>query len=268
MFGHAFLVLIAIEDPIRTPAIYRFPASEQIEDRISKLIDEYGYDSLCVDPKPSSKTIELAKGRVKFFDAKLIDTTPNLNWRNAAINFANGKISPAKFLSLTNGLKSTVHFLSSPKTPDLRTATPSQTTDETYSLRSVFAEFVLLGLPGRVCVTSGDAWHTRELPESGRLQSWVLAVRDRLGPSLYMRAESPFLATGKLSVIRADARPGLLIWKMSSGKKGYIFTVNNSNQSVEIPGYVSAKVIGLSVGLDLNGPKPRLQGPGFYVQEN
>lgn len=269
MFTLLCALAISCEDPpLRTPAIYRFPAKEAGYKGIGAVIDEDGWDSLCVEPAPTAELRERAKGKLKFVEAKTIDTAANLKWRNAAIEFANGKISPAAFVTQNQASGATIHFLSSPKTKDLRSATPTHPGDGTFSARSVFAEFLLLSWPGRFCLTADDIWLTRDLPDDRRHESWVLAMRDRLGPQMALRAEKPFLVTGKIQVIRADAKPGLLIWKMTDRKRSYTFAMNNSDAAIEAPNLNVEHLLGLYRGVDLDGKKPMLQGCGFYIQED
>lgn len=263
-------LLLAGQADVRTPAIYRCPAAEAETHFFNRIVEESGYDSVCIEPKPGPKALALAKGRLKFVDAKTIDTPANLNWRNATIAFAGGKISPKEWLKRTSNLRETVHFLSSPKTPDLRTAMSSVPIDpgQTFSGPSVFAEFLLLCWPGKPCLTASDTWQTRYLPPPGRHESWVLAMRDFLGPLLYFRAENPFLVTNKPKIIRADAKPGLLVFQQSNGKTTFTFYFNNSYVPVDIPKVDPDKVSGISRGFNLDEDKPRLMPRGVVIEES
>lgn len=270
MIWLALALALQSEAPNRTAAIYRCPAKEAETEKLAKLIDEDGYDGLCIDPKPGPHAKLAAKGKVRFFTPSQIDTKANLKWRNATISFAAGKISPKQWVAETSGLHETVHFLTSPSTIDLRTVMSTVPVDpgQTYSGRSVFAEMFMLSQPGRVCFTSTDVWSTRELPEAGRLQSWVLAMNDWLGPMLNYRHEKSFLVTGKPVIIRADAKPGLLIFRQGKGKGSITFYVNNSFEPIELPKINEGKVIPMSWGLNLEGHKQKLNGPGYVIEES
>lgn len=233
------------------------------------MLDEDGFDSICVDPKPGSKALMAAKSKVKFVDSRTIDTSANMKWRKATIAFAKGEISPKKWFSLTSACRETVHFLTSPATKPLREEMSSVPVDPggTYSARSVFAEMLLLSLPGKPCLTSTDIWLTRQLPAAGKLQSWVLAMNDWLGPIMVLRHDKPFLVNGRLKVIRADDKPGLLIFSQTDGKSTETFFFNNALQAVELPKVNTDKLI-LARGLNLDGPKPTLVGAGSFIEEN
>jgi hypothetical protein len=255
----------------RIAAIYRCPSPEAESKFFQRLVDDYYFDSVCVEPKPGPLATKLAKGKLKFVDAKTIDTAANLKWRNATIAFASGKISPKQWLADTKNLKATIHFLSSPKkTKDLRTQMSSVPVDpgQSYSGRSVFAELLVLAWPGRVCFTADDIWRTRYLPEAGRHQSWVLAMNDFLGPMMYSRLKSPIITNGQPTIIRADAKPGLLIFRHTLGKRTITFYLNNSFESLKLPKINLDNVSGIDRGLDVDGPKPRLMPTGFLIEDN
>lgn len=243
----------------RTPAIYRCPATDADGKFFAPFVHDYGFDRYCVEPKPSAKAATLVKDmKLKFVDASMIDTKANLAWRNATIDFVNGKISPKAWLEKTKNLKETVHFLSSPKTAKLRPATGN------ISYRATLAELFTLSLPGLPCFTADDLGSTRYLPEPGPVQSWYLAMNDWLGPMLYMRSEDPFLVTGKPKILRADAKPGLFIFSQTNGKKTFTFYMNNAKTKVELPA-VNFDHVTINKGIDMDGPKPALAQTGFMI---
>ncbi len=165
------------DDLVRTPAIYRCPAKEAAAwpERLESLMKEDAFDAYCLEPAPNADQRKLAqKYEVKLVDAKTIDTPANQRWRNATIDYANGKISPKEWLKRTKASRATVHFLSNPKAPSLRKATT-----EKNSYPAVFAEMLLLSWRGRPCLTSEDIWQIREFPGPGPLQSWILAMNDQ-----------------------------------------------------------------------------------------
>ncbi len=265
MLTLAVALLMRAEETVRTHAIYRCPAKEAVGRRFDDLVNEGEYDTLCIDPKPTSAQLKQATAKkLKFVNPKIIDAPANRKWRNATIALVNGKISPREWVARTKGLGETVHFLSSPKTPELRAAVPSAPMDSTYSGRSVLAELLLLSLPGRPCLTTADLWETRDLPDAGKLQSWVLAMHDYCGPMLMLRHDEPFLVTGKPTILRADPKPGLLIFRLASGKKSYTFYFNTGFFPVELP----AMDFGHSIimrGVDMDGPKPTLVPAGSFI---
>lgn len=250
------------EARVRTPAIYRCTTQEGESKFFAPMIEEEAYDAYCIEPKPGTSATLAARGKARFVTASAIDTAANLRWRNAAVAFATGKISPKEWVRRTRGMGETVHFLSSPKTKGLREATGQETR------RAVFAEMFLLSQPGRLCITADDIGGTRYLPEAGRLQSWILAMRDYLGPMLYFRAATPYVVAGKPKILRADAKPGLLVFEQRQGTRSVTFYFNNGPDLLPLPKLDPERLSGISVGLDLEGPKPRLQPGGFvFVQE-
>jgi hypothetical protein len=260
----AFVAIAAMmqdpEPPVeRTPAIYRCPAAEAESTFWPSLVDEHYFDSYCVEPKPGPKAKQVVKDSklaVKFIQASIIDTPANLKWRNATIDFVNGKISPKAWLARTKASKATVHFLSSPKTPTLREATKQE------SPNAVCAELLVLTWPGRPCFTADDIWQTRYLPGPGRLQSWILSMNDLLGPAMYGRARDKFLTTQQPEIVRADDKPGLLIYRYKQGKHIETFYVNNGPKPIEINPKMD-NVSGICRGLNLDGEKPMLLPFGF-----
>jgi hypothetical protein len=270
MVSLVLAVILQTQAPERTPAIYRCPTIEAESKRLRRVIEEEGFDSLCVDPKPGPLAIKAAKGNLKLIDAKAIDTKANMKWRDATIAFASGNISPKEWLAKTKNLKETIHFLTSPSTTDLRTVMSLVPVDpgQTYSGRSVFAEMILLSMPGRLCITSSDIWTTRELPDAGRLQSWILAMNDWLGPMLSYRHDNQFLVTDKPKVIRADEKPGLLILRQAAGKKTMTFYYNNSMAPIELPTSFNPDKVTINRGLNVDGPKPVIVDTGFIIEES
>lgn len=261
-----FLVALALmqgdssDAPQRTPSIYRCPAKEAESDFFGKLLEEEEFDRICVDPQPGARALAEAKGKVRFVTPGSIDTKANLAWRNLTIDFANGKISPKTWLERTKSLKETVHFLSSPKTAKLRDATGQKTRT------AVFAEMLLLSWKGVPCFTADDIWQTRYFPGPGALESWILAMNDYRGPMLYGRYRNPALVSHAPTVLRADAKPGLLIFRQPFKKGWETFYLNNGAELIELPSFTLDQV-SIAIGLDLEGPKPRLQSGGFFIVE-
>ncbi len=239
------LPILLGDAPTRTPAIYRCPAAEAESKFFERFVEEGGFDAVCIEPAPGPKARRLARGKLKFVSAKAIDTRANVLWRNSTLDFVNGKISPRAWLARTQNLHETVHFLSYPKAPNLRDATGQE------SGRAVFAELFVLALPGRPCFTADDTGNTRYLPGPGRLESWLLAMED------------PHLVVGKPKVIRADAKPGLLVFRV--GKK--TFYLNNGKAPLTLPKLDLDKMGGISRGLDLEGKVPSLLPTGFLSFE-
>lgn len=258
MLALIFAVALLQEAPTRTPAIYRCPAAEAESKFFPLMLEEDGFDTYCIEPKPGPKATAAIKGKAKLIDSKLIDTPANLKWRDAAIEFVNGKISPKAWLEKTKGLKETVHFLSSPKTQQLREATNKQ------SFRAVFAEMLILSMPGKPCLTSNDTGQTRYLPEDDVLLSWTLAMRDYLGPMLYMRSRETYVVNGKPNVVRADAKPGLMILSYTTPKYGMTFYFNNSKELVKLPKFDMERMT-INLGLDIEEETPRLRECGFMI---
>lgn len=245
----------------RTPAIYRCPAKEGETARLQSVVDDYAFDALCIDPKPGPEARKAAAGKVKIVSPSTVDTAANMRWRNATIAFAAGKISPKEWLSRTRNLHETVHLLTCPSTPELRPIFGNE------SGPAVFAELLLLAWPGRPCLTSGDVWKTRELPDAGRLQSWILAMNDLLGPMLQYRHDNPCIVTGRPTVIRADAVPGLLIYRQTDGKTTLTFYCNNSASPVALPPFAIDHIT-VNRGIDMESSKYRLMPTGFFVVES
>lgn len=247
------------EVPDRISAIYRCPAKEGETERLQRVVDSLGYDTLCIDPKPGPSATQAAKGKLKFIKPSEIDTRANLKWRNATIAFVEGKISPQAWLSKTKGLGETVHFLTNPAKPELRTLTGNL-------YRAVFAEMLLLSWRGRPCITSGDSWNTRPLPDAGPLQSWVLAMNDWLGPLLQFRFEHPFMVKREPTILRADAKPGLLIFRQSDGMREVTVYCNNSAKTVELP-KVNLDGMTINKGVIAEDAKTSLTTTGFLILE-
>ncbi len=247
----------------RTSAIYRCPAAEAESEYFQRLVTDYAFDSFCIDPKPGPEAEKVAKGpvKIKFVASATVDTPANLKWRNLAMQFVAGKLSPRAWLDATKGLKETVHFLANPQTPSLWKATGGD------SSRAVFAELLVLSWPGKPCLNAAETSRTHELPEAGALQSWLLAMNDHLGPMLYNRAHLPFLATQAPTIVRADTKPGLLIFRQTNGKVSQTFYLNNGPTPVELPPVDTAHLT-MNKGLNLGDAKDTLQPTGFFIEEH
>lgn len=253
-------LVFAFQEPIeRTPAIFRCTTSEGESKWFPDMLRDDYYDSYCIEPKPGPQAARLLKeGKFKLVTAKEIDTPANLKWRDLTIDFANGKISPRKWLLETGKLKVTVRFLSSPKTKTLRVATMEETR------RAVFAEMLLTSLPGRLCLTSNDTGELRYLPEPGRLQSWYLAMRDYLGPMMNYRVAKPYMVSGKMQIVRADDKPGLLSYTLAQGKQSLTFFFNNGPAQIELSKLDMDRTT-IVRGLDMEGTHPRLNQFGSVI---
>ncbi|CAN5345769.1 hypothetical protein BH11ARM1_BH11ARM1_00600 [soil metagenome] len=256
----ALIALAAMlqDDLVRTPAIYRCRTAEGESKFLAPMVSEEAFDTYCIEPKPGPSAMAALKATAKQISGKLIDTKPNLLWRNATIDFVNGKISPKVWLSRVGSLKETIHILSNSHTQPLREATGQE------SRRAVFAEMFLLSLPGKPCLTSDDIGGTRYLPDPGRLASWILAMHDYMGPMLYMRSSELFVVTGKPKIIRADAKPGLLIFEQSTAKKTITFYLNNGPDLLTLPKIDLGNAAGIMLGVDVEGESPRLGPQGFF----
>ncbi len=253
------------EKVIKTRAIYRCPAKEAETDKLDRVVDELGFDTLCIDPTAGPTAKSKAKGKMGFISPTKIDTLANLKWRNAIIKFTAGHISPAEWLKQTHGLGETIHFLSSPKTPELRDVTQNTPNEgSTYSGPAVFSEHVLLMWPGLPCLTMADTWSTRELPGAGKLQSWVLAMNDWLGPLLLFRSENPAFNSGKPEIIRADKKPGLLIFRLKDAKKTITVYFNNGRATIPLPG-VKPDHFSIHNSFDMEGNVPGIYGLGTLI---
>lgn len=255
------LLLLSQDQPARTPSVYRCPASEAESKFFEPLMSEEGFDAVCIEPKPGPNASKIIKEqKLKTITAKEIDTPDNLKWRNLTLDFVNGKVSPRQWVAATAKLKTTVHFLSSPQTKDLRTATGQE------SGRAVFAEMLLLSWPGKPCLTHNDTGQTRYLPESDRLVSWLLAMRDYLGPMLHYRASHPFMATGKPTILRADDKPGLLVFRTSKGSQSLTFYLNNGPKPIELPSIDEDRMT-IMRAMDFEGDKPKIMPTGFLIED-
>lgn len=249
------------EAPARTHAIYRCSRAEAESNRFGTLVREGGYDAFCVEPAPgpnARQAVAKATGTVRFVPGQSIDTAANLRWRNALIAFANGTISPKAWVARSKGLHETVHFLSNPKAPSLRRDTGNAAS------RAVLAEMLVLTLPGRPCLTADDTAASRTLPPAGPLRNWILAMNDHLGPMLYARAENQAMVDGPVTFLRADAKPGLLVFTFGRGDAKRTVYLNNAAASVDLP-KVDLDAMGIALGLDAGGPTPRLMSMGFLI---
>jgi hypothetical protein len=260
MVALALFIAAAQDDVKRVAAIYRCPAVEAESKFFEQCVGENEFDTYCVEPKAGPHAIAVAKGKVKFITAAVIDTKANQKWRNATIDFSNGKISPKAWLSATKTLRETVHCLSFPTGQKLRAATGEK------SMRAVFAELFSCSLPGRPCFTADDIWQTRYFPGPGRLESWILAMNDYLGPMLSYRHDRPYLQSGKPMIIRADAKPGLLIFRQGTGANTMTFYLNNG-PAIPLPP-ISMDHVTINIGIDMEGPKPILNTNGFLIVDD
>lgn len=257
------LTLGQVELSDRTPSIYRCPQVEAEGPRFESLITDHHYTEICVEPKAGPKAKAIAAkypGKVKFISSAAIDTKANLAWRNATMEFVLGKISPRAWLDRTQKLNTTAHFLASPRTPDLRTATGQKT------LYSVFGELIVCAWPGKPCFTSTDVWRTRYFPDDKRHISWILAMNDWLGPMLQYRFEHPVIVTGKPKIIRADKTPGMLIFSHTTPRGILTYYLNNGKKPLELPPFDIDRVT-INRGLNIDGPKPVLNECGFLIED-
>ena len=263
------LLLLAPLNPAvdRPLAVYRCPAAEAEGERFKDVVEEGEFDGVCIDPKPGPKALALLAGKLKVVPPREIDTDANLKWRNATIAFARGDISPAAWLEKTKRLKTTFHFLTSPKTKGLRDVMADIPIPPmgTFSGRSVFAELFALSWPGAPCFTATDVWKSRYLPEAGRLQSWILAMNDWLGPMLSMRREHLVLTKQNPKILRADKTPGLFVYRFTEGKKSWTFYVNNSKKPIKLPPVDMGRVT-IHRGLNVDEGPPLLMDTGFLIE--
>jgi len=246
------------EQPDRTPSIYRCPTAEAESPRFEKLLEDEGFSLFCIEPRPGPNARKAAQGKAAMVSPAVIDTAANRRWRDATIALSAGKISPKEWLARTRSLHETVHFLSSPATPPLQSVLTDQGP-------AVFAEILMLSWPGKPCLTSGDIWRTHELPGPGPLESWILAMNDWMGPMLQYRHDNPFIITNSPVVIRADARPGLLIFRQQSGKKALTFYFNCSKEPVKLPSFKQDAVT-INRGLTWEDSGATLQRSGFFIE--
>jgi hypothetical protein len=260
----AFVLALAIlqEAPSnRTPSIYRCPTAEAEGPRFEELVRDRHFTEICVDPKPgplAKAIVAQYAGKVKFINAKALDTKDNLAWRNTTMEFVMGKISPRMWLDRTQNLRPTAHFLTSPQTPDLRSHTQKSI------LRAVFAELLVLCWPGKPCFTNTDIWKTQYHPNDDVHLSWILAMNDWLGPMLHYRFLHPMLVTAKPKIIRADKAPGLLVFSQSNAKGSLTYYINNGAKPITLPPLDMDRVT-IVRNLDVDGPKPVLKECGFVI---
>lgn len=90
-------------------------------------------------------------------------------------------------------------------------------------------------------------------------------MNDYLGPMLYGRHEDPSVVTDPIRVVRADAKPGLFVFR--NGKGAYAETVylNNGPEPIPLPGLNPKKVGGINRGLDLEEKTPSLLPTGYLT---
>ncbi len=128
------------------------------------------------------------------------------------------------------------------------------------------AEFFLLTWPGVPCFTADDLGKTRYLPDPGPLESWVLAMGDYLGPQLYFRSCCPYVATGTPRIIRADAVPGLLIYRFDQGPHHVTMYLNNGPKPMVLPP-IAMDHVTFNKGLDMDEKQPRLMPHGAALED-
>ena len=265
MLSISLFIAIAIQQDVkRTPSAYWFPASEGIEKWLPRLADEEPFDTWIADPKPNALTLQFAKGKVKFAGPRSVDTTQNRKWRDATIQFALGKTSPKTWLASTAHLGETFHFLTTSRSPDLFTLTASGPNGlGTYSGRAVFAEVLTCFWPGVPCFYATDLYRTRNFPEDQHYESWILAMNDYDGVMLNIRAENPRLVTQKPRIVRADDKPGMLVFEQQIGKRLFTFFLNNGMKPIALPRSFKTNLAIMPRGLDLDTPGgPYLLGSG------
>ena len=253
------------DEPIsHTPAVYWFPASEGIEKWLPRLADEELFDTWIADPKPNPATLEAAKGKVHFVSPSTAYTTANMKWRDATLKLVRGEISPAAWLNRTNGLGETLHYLTTPKTPNLRSLTAKiENGLGSYSGRAVFGETLICYLPGKPCFYSTDLFLTNYFPQDSQYESWILAMNDYVGPMLSLRVDYPKLCTQKPKILRADNIPGMLIFSQKIGPKTFTFYFNNGLKPLALPKAFHTQSAIMPRGLDLDTPAgPFLLGSG------
>ncbi len=258
-----FMALAVQQDVKRVPSVYWFPASEGIEKWLPRLVDE-PFDTWAADPKPNALTLQYAKGKVKFAKPITLDTLENRKWREATIQFILGKCSPKAWLAAIAPLHESFHFLTTSKSPDLFTITANIPNGlGTYSGRAVFAEVLLCYLPGVPCFYATDLYCTRYFPENKHHESWILAMNDYAGVMLTIRAENPQLITQKPRIIRADDKPGMLIFEQRIGKRCFMFFFNNGLKPIPLPKSFKPELAIMPRGMDAETPGgPYLSGSG------
>lgn len=253
----------------RTPAIYRCPELEAESEKFASVVNELAFDSFCIEPKIGNRAKLLVTDKLHVVETEMIDTAANLKWRNATIEYIAGRLSPAEWVAQTANLGETVHFLSSPSTKTLRDEMDSVPVPigGAFSSRSVLAEMLLLSWPGKPCINSTDVWLTKELPDAGKLQSWVLAMNDWLGPMLYLRSITPFMVESKPTIIRADSKPGLLVFQFKNKSRVVTVCINNGTRSIELP-QVNPDDLTVHRGVDPDAEKLSLIETGFAIFDN
>ena len=260
--------LRADEPVVRTPSAYWFPAAEGIEKWLPRLADEELFDRWIADPKPNAKTKEAAtNAKIKLISPTNVYSAANDKWRLATVELAQGKISPAAWVKRTTGLHETYHYLTTPKSPDLRSLTANIPNGlGAYSGRAVFAETLVCYWPGVPCFYSTDVYRTNYFPENKTHESWILAMNDYLGPMLSLRADHPEFITRQPTIIRADAKPGMLVFQHKIGLKTYTFYFNSGLKSLPLPKSFNSKLAIMARGLDIDtAGGPFLVGSGTML---
>ncbi|MEQ1821426.1 MAG: hypothetical protein ABL949_02850 [Fimbriimonadaceae bacterium] len=250
----ALLICGLAQEPIaRTPAAYWFPAAEGIEKWLPRLADEERFDTWIADPTPNELTRIFAKGKVKLVAPADVYNRANDKWRSSTIEFIQGKISPSSWIKKTTNLKETYHYLTTPKTPGLRAITSNLPNGlGALSGRAVFGETLLCYWPGKPCFYSTDLCRTSYFPENKQHESWILAMNDFQGPMLSLRADHPELVKQKPKVLRADTKPGMLIYQQKVGKQVFTFFFNNGMKPQLLPVTFKLELAIMPRGLDVD----------------
>jgi hypothetical protein len=82
-------------------------------------------------------------------------------------------------------------------------------------------------------------------------------MNDYLGPMLSFRADHPKLVTKIPTIIRADSKPGMLIFQHKIGKQTFTFYFNSGLTPQKLPVDFKVELAIMPRGLDLdslNGP--------------
>lgn len=240
------------------PAIYRCPTKEAESEYFEDVIDGYGFNRIAIDGTIGPNARAAAKGKIKLESARGMDSKANRAWRQASLDFLNGKISPKHWVETVSKLKTTANYLSSPKTKSLREETGEKTG------RAVQGEMLVLTWKGTPCINSTDIGKTRPLPPAGRLQSWFLGMRDYLGPTLYLRSEIKPQDYAKLKVIRADSKPGLLIYEVKKSFGTVRFHFNNGEKPIPMPDAAKGNSV-MQIGFDFEKDPPEMLQNGFFI---
>lgn len=255
------IAAIALEKTFYHPALYRLPAAEAETEYFEDVITGYGFTKICIDGTIGRNAKVSVKDKILMGPGAVLDTADNLKWRNTTIDFLNGKISPKAWVNTVSKLRTTAHFLSSPKTKGLREATGAKTG------RAVQGEMLVLTWKGVPCITSTDIGKTRPLPPAGPLQSWLLAMRDYLGPTLYLRMGIDPKDYTKLKIVRADDKPGILSYELKKGNGFVRFTFNNGTKPIPMPDAAKANSV-MQIGFNFEKEPPEILQNGFFIYDS